>query len=411
MEFNEEQAKKLQEAQDKILADALQEAKDRNRLETANLLEDVLKGEDNHFMSDKAKKIVDDNITFKDVSKPIDNKREVDNIIKKEPIVNNNYDWEEDDSDLDDYFEQIEDLDEFNGSYDVVPIPSLGLIYGDKNIGDKIPVSYVTASDEDLITSPNLYMDDKIIDLLLSKKILNRKIRPEELCVGDRDAIVVWLRVNAYGEMFPVSVTDPVTGIEFETEVDLSTLKFNTFTLKPNKNGLFDYQTKFNKHIKDNIEFNFISYKDHLSYMKMIEKSTPIIKKTSLNSAIEIVDNIIISDNKIKSDDKMDFVNLLKKVKEYTNNIKTHGNVYSQGVTYLLNKLIKSINGNTDREFIKDYIKNMPARESMAFRKYVTKNTPSIDYRVKIERPENLGGGSFETFLELDSTIFINTSE
>jgi len=44
----------------------------------------------------------------------------------------------------------------------------------------------------------------------------------------------------------------------------------------------------------------------------------------------------------------------------------------------------------------------------MALRKHINENTPGIDFKITVERPESLGGGSFETFLELDSTIFLN---
>ena len=101
----------------------------------------------------------------------------------------------------------------------------------------------------------------------------------------------------------------------------------------------------------------------------------------------------------------------MKSIDDYIDSIVDTDGAYLRSVTYLMNKLIVSINGNKDREYINQYIHTMPAMEAMAFRRYVTTNTPSVDYKVTIDRPESLGGGSFDTFLEFDSTIFINVPE
>ena len=69
-----------------------------------------------------------------------------------------------------------------------------------------------------------------------------------------------------------------------------------------------------------------------------------------------------------------------------------------------------SINGNSDKTYIKKYINQMPAMDSSSIRRYISENTPGVDFKIMVERPESLGGGSFETFLELDSTIFLNIS-
>ena len=60
---------------------------------------------------------------------------------------------------------------------------------------------------------------------------------------GDRDAIIIWLRAGGYGPMYPIRMTDEATGTEYETEVDLSALKFKKFTLKGDENGFFDFIT------------------------------------------------------------------------------------------------------------------------------------------------------------------------
>ena len=57
----------------------------------------------------------------------------------------------------------------FNGvgsdsQFDTIPLPSKGQCY--KSKVDRVPVSYLTAYDENIITSPNLYRDGLVIDYL-----------------------------------------------------------------------------------------------------------------------------------------------------------------------------------------------------------------------------------------------------
>ena len=67
-----------------------------------------------------------------------------------------------------------------------------------------------------------------------------------------------------------------------------------------------------------------------------------------------------------------------------------------------------SVDGNTDRKFIHDFVNRMPAMDSLKLRRYILENEPGMDFEVEIERPESLGGGSFKTFLEWDNSVFFN---
>jgi len=72
---------------------------------------------------------------------------------------------------------------------------------------------------------------------------------------------------------------------------------------------------------------------------------------------------------------------------------------------------IVSINGNSDREFIKKYVSTMPARDALMLRRYIADNKPGIDFNIEVKRPESLGGGSFKTFLNWDDSIFLNIAD
>ena len=72
---------------------------------------------------------------------------------------------------------------DFSDSFDVIPLPSKGECYD--NGKSKIAVSYLTANDENMIVSPNLYRDGMILDYLLKAKIKDKDIDPDELLEGD----------------------------------------------------------------------------------------------------------------------------------------------------------------------------------------------------------------------------------
>ena len=67
-----------------------------------------------------------------------------------------------------------------------------------------------------------------------------------------------------------------------------------------------------------------------------------------------------------------------------------------------------AVNGNTDREYIKNYIENMLAKDSLDYRKFLVENTPGVNLEITVPIPESLGGGSFNTFLSIGDTIFSN---
>ena len=83
--------------------------------------------------------------------------------------------------------------------YDIIQLPSNGQCY--RNKVDRVPVAFLTAYDENIITSPNLYKDGLVIDYLLKSKVVNSEINVEDLVSGDADAIIfesnkLWARIS-----------------------------------------------------------------------------------------------------------------------------------------------------------------------------------------------------------------------
>lgn len=293
--------------------------------------------------------------------------------------------------------------------YDVIPLPSNGEVYSHKK--SKLPVAYLTALDENLIIQPNMYVDGIIIDTLLKNKIMDREINAEELCKGDRDAIILWLRSTGYGPEYPVTVNHPKTGEPFDTIVDLTQIKYKKFNLKGDENGWFEFTLPVSKDI---IKFTYPTRRDERNYEKMIGENEKTSQKLKLNKIIEDLNRILDEDKfDLTNKEKDDFnksINTLVQVKENIgeNDVK----FFNKNLTERMILLIKSVNGNTDDDFIREYVENMIAFDAKEFRKYVSENEPGLDMEIELKTPAEGGeeGESFKTFLELDIMLFLNIS-
>ena len=314
---------------------------------------------------------------------------------------------ENDEVDEDDYKHVNIDASKAQGNnikYDVIPIPSKGEAYKSKL--KKIPVAYLTAYDENLIVSPNLYKDGSFLDYMLKTKIMTNEIDPDDLLPGDRDAIILWLRGSGYGPEYPVTATDNVTGEKFETVVDLTQLKPKKFTLKGDANGYFNFELPFSK---DKIKFKFLSYKDLKKLEKMEENENVKLKKGKVDEICDQLREYMSNDDDIDRPLKLKLNEAIKTISEYSNSIPVDSDIlFSHSVTNKLTESIVSVNGVTDRKYISEYVMYMNVRDSSALRRYITDNEPGIDFNVTVEKPASLGGGSLTMFLTLDQFIFLN---
>lgn len=292
-------------------------------------------------------------------------------------------------------------------AFDVIPLPSKGEGYKDKI--SKASVAYLTAYDENMIVSPNLYRDNLILDYLIQEKLLSKEIEPMDLLEGDRDAIILFLRASGYGNEYPITATDEETGKEFDTIVDLSKLKYKEFNLKGDSNGWFDFELPVSKKI---VKFRFPTHRDTLILEKMQKAEEPRLMKETISQYVNTLDTFVENDNEVDNDKKVKLRKAIRFIESWGDDMDEENALkFNHILTNRLNLLIMAVDGITDREYINNFIRKMNVRDSTALRKYMQKNEPGVDYTITVERPESLGGGSFETFLQLDQYIFLNIAE
>jgi hypothetical protein len=264
----------------------------------------------------------------------------------------------------------------------------------------------LTAYDENIITSPNLYRDGLVIDYLLNNKIVNKDINVEDLVSGDVDAIVLFLRATSYGVEFPVSVQDPETGEDIETSVDLTKIKTKEFKLKGDENGHFSYTLP---HSGVEVKFKYLTRREENDLRLLSRIEGEGTNTLDLKDANKIINAMLKSDSILDSKDKASILDATRKIDEWIKKIESkNDNKFNKSITNRMEMQIVAINGNYDREYVRKAIYNMPANDSLMLRRYILENEPGLDFEVEIERPESLGGGSFKTFLEWNDTVFFN---
>ena len=209
-------------------------------------------------------------------------------------------------------------------AYDVVELPSKGIHYQNKK--KSLRVAYLTAADENILSSPNLVATNTVVDELLKRKILDKDINIDDIVDEDRQAILIFLRNTAFGSEYKITTSDPKTGEPFTFEIDLSTLKIKDFILPEDTNGEYSY---FMEKSKVGVTFKFISQKQE---------------------------------------------NDLEQIKVSWNGIGV-----APVVTKRLEMMIKSVQGNKDQMNIRNFIENLPIKDSQDFQKFVRDNKPGLD--------------------------------
>jgi plasmid maintenance system killer protein len=294
--------------------------------------------------------------------------------------------------------------------FDIVPLVSKGECYPHKKT--RIAVYYMTAREENLVTSLNLYRSGLLADSVLQSTIAEEGIDPDDLIQADRDAILLFLRGNAYGPEFPVEVENPFTGKPFSTNILLTQIEYRDFTLKGDENGWFDYKTADG----ENIKFSFPNRREERYFEKMVNRTEKNVQQIKLSQMLEDLRSLSSSNFEELSQTENDSIdtacNLIESVRSKlsVNNGKTF---YSNVLTELMIMTVREVNGNRDRAYIRDFIENMQAGEARKFRKHVDANTPSLDYTVEITIPqgEPHAGETFKNKLIIDDTLFINIAD
>ena len=202
-----------------------------------------------------------------------------------------------------------------------------------KNKLESVKVTYLTAADENLLSSPNIVESGNIIDELLRRKILGSEVNITEMLECDKQAVLIFLRNTAFGPVYEFTLTDPQTKEKFNHSHDLSNVSMKEFNLVADEKGEFSYTLPITKKV---VKFKFLS-------------STQETELSNIDT-------------------------------QYQGRI-------SPKVTKRLEYLIQEIEGERDKGNLAQMIQSMPIKDSQEFRNYVRDNEPGLDLKITVRAP------------------------
>ena len=217
-----------------------------------------------------------------------------------------------------------------------VELPSKGEFYPEGHPlkgQDSIEIKQMTAKEEDLLTSKTLLKKGVAIDRLIQSLIVDKRINPDTLLIGDRNALLIAIRVSGYGNEYKTKITCPSCSTTQESEFDLNT--FNVY----NGDDISELD------ITNNGDGTF----------------TTILPKTQLKIIFRLLSG---------KDEK----NLMLGMKSDRQN-----KIHERGITRQLSNFIVSVNDNSTTEAVNYVVNNVPSIDSRHMRLAYRLAAPNID--------------------------------
>jgi len=223
---------------------------------------------------------------------------------------------------------------------EIVDLPSKGLLYPEDSPlrSGKVEIKYMTAKEEDILTSQNLIKKGIVIDSLLKSLIMTEGVNTDDMLLGDKNATMVAARILAYGPEYIATVTDPNTQEVSEHIFDLTDCPFKTIPE--------DVSLENNEFVitlpasKAEVKFKLLTGKEE----RIIDQELKSYKKTGTQVVPEL--------------------------------------------TTRLKHSIISVNGEEGKPVIADFVNNMLSKDSFFLRQEMGRVAPDIELKQEIE----LGG-------------------
>lgn len=215
---------------------------------------------------------------------------------------------------------------------ETVPLPSNGVVYPVDNSlhgRETVDIKAMTAREEDILTSKSYLKKGTVITELLKSCFIDKNIDPRDLLAGDRNALMVAVRVTGYGSDYDAEIECSECSTKAPHSFNLGELPIKRLEINPVALGmnLFEFTLPYTKKV---VKFKFLTGKDEEEILATSEKQ----KKLGLSTEATVTTSLLYS--------------------------------------------IVSIDGIEDRAKISSFVKMMPARDSLSLRNYIKDNEPGI---------------------------------
>jgi len=214
---------------------------------------------------------------------------------------------------------------------EVIDLPSKGHFYSKDSplSSGQVEIKYMTAREEDILTSVNLIQKGLAIDKLLESLIINEDINIKDILIGDKNAIMIAARVLGYGKNYVVDIDGE------EVTIDLTTLENKETDLSKFEKGKNEFPFTL-PNSKRSITFKILTWGDD----DLIERELEALEKVG---------------SQVKSE-----------------------------MTTRLKRRVISVDGNTEQSYINKFVENeFLSVDSLAFRQHSEDVTPDVDMTYK----------------------------
>lgn len=219
---------------------------------------------------------------------------------------------------------------------ETIPLASKGLVYPKDHplhMKESIEIRAMTAREEDILTSRNFLKKGTVITELIRSCLVDKRINPADLIAGDRNTLMVAIRITGYGPEYDCEIDcDECEAKKVKHSFDLSQLPIKFLEIEPVEAGsnLFVFKLPYTQ---KTVKFKLLTGRDEEEILAMNER------------------------------------------------MKKHGLNNDTGITTSLIYAIDSVDGVTDKNKISQFIRMMPARDSLALRSYIRDNDPGIQMK------------------------------
>jgi hypothetical protein len=224
---------------------------------------------------------------------------------------------------------------------ETVPLPSSGKVYTPNSPlhnSEMVDIKAMTAKEEDILTSKAYLKKGTIISELIKSCLMDKSIDPRDMLSGDRNALMVAIRITGYGAEYDAEIECDECGNKSPRQFNLAELPIKRLDISPVSPGInvFEYVLPYSK---KTARFKFLTGRDEEELAVTAEKQ----KKLGIQIESSVTSNLLYS--------------------------------------------LVSIDGVEDRGKLANFVKMMPARDSLALRNYMKDNEPGIEMRQETSCP------------------------
>lgn len=216
---------------------------------------------------------------------------------------------------------------------EIISLPTDGYFYpeGHPLSTGEVELKYMTAKEEDILSSENLIRKGKVIDALLESLIVNKNIKTSDLFIIDKEALVISARKLAYGDKYSTVINCPSCGQKNEIDINLSEFQPEPFDFSQYERGIniFNYTTPKGGNI---IQYKLLTQKDELE----IDVTLKALAKMNKNSVVP-------------------------------------------EITIRLKQVIVSVDGDDSKSRINEFVDRILSQDSLAFRQHMRANIPKLN--------------------------------